>query len=435
MKKIYFIGIGGISMSSLAVFLAIKGNKISGSDLVLSENLKLLDNFGITYNIGHNLQNIKNFNPNIVVTNYAISQDNEELIWAKRNKKKIFSRSEILGKLSKDFKNVIAISGTHGKTTTTALISEILIEAKQKPTVHIGGILKRTQSNFLIGNKKFFITEACEYKNSFLSLFPTVGVVLNTEADHLDFFKDFSDIKNSFNIFLQQSKIQIFPKDEFSFILRQNGIETKYSAENIRKNEKGFVFSFMENNNLIASIQTNFIGKHNVSNTLVACIIAKLYKIKPSVYKKAIRNYTGVKRRFEIITKINSATIIHDYAHHPTEIKKTIEEAKAFGKILTVFQPHTFSRTKTLFAEFEKCFDSSDGLFLVKTYPAREKEIESASAKALFEKISTQNKFDLLKYFDNFEDTKKEILTISDSYDCILVLGAGDISDLAYSLR
>ncbi len=435
MKKIYFIGIGGISMSTLAVFLAVKGNVVSGSDLAISENLKILDNFGITYNVGHEEQNIKSFNPNLVVTNCAISEENEEYRWAKANKKKIVTRSEILGKIAKDFRNVIAISGTHGKTTTTALVSEIFVEAGLKPSVHIGGILKRTQSNFLIGEKRFFITEACEYKNSFLSLSPTVGAVLNVEEDHLDFFKDLSDIKSSFNKFLEQSKIQIFPKDEFVYILKKNGTETTYCAQNIRKNEKGYVFSFMENNNLIASIQTNFIGIHNVKNTLVACVIAKLYKIKPAIYKKAIRNFYGVKRRFETVTKIGKTTVIHDYAHHPTEIRKTIEEAKAFGKVLTVFQPHTFSRTKTLFSDFETCFDLSDGLFLIKTYPAREKEIKSASAEALYEKIKEKNMFNLTKYFDDFESAKKEIIEQASSYDCVLILGAGDICDLAYCLK
>ena len=197
-------------MSSLAVFFAVKGNLVEGSDLQNCENLSSLCQFGIKYNIGHYEKNIKDFNPNIVVYNSAINEENPELAWAIKKKKKIISRAEALSIICKGFKNVIAISGTHGKTTTTALISEIMREANLHPTVHIGGVLKSCCSNFLIGDRKFFITEACEYKNSFLTLSPSLGVVLNVEPDHLDFFKNLSEIKQSFNKFLENSKVKLF---------------------------------------------------------------------------------------------------------------------------------------------------------------------------------------------------------------------------------
>ena len=199
-------------MSTLAVFLKVYGNEVSGSDLVESENLKELKNFEINYNIGHYKKNIKKFNPDFIVINFAINNENEELIWAKENKKKIITRSELLGKLSKTFKHTIAISGTHGKTTTTAMISEMFIEAGLNPTIHIGGIMKYNNSNFLIGSKKYFITEACEYKNSFLSLKPSLGIVLNVESDHLDFFKNLKEINQSFQKFLENSKSKIIFK-------------------------------------------------------------------------------------------------------------------------------------------------------------------------------------------------------------------------------
>lgn len=469
-KKIYFIGIGGISMSSLAAIAAAKGNKVAGSDMMDGESLKTLTNFNIPYFIGHKEENIKSFNPNLVVITGAIPEDNVELVWARKHKKKIQTRAEFLGNVSREFKNVIAISGTHGKTTTSALISEIFIEAKLKPTIHVGGVLKRNGSSFLIGGKKFFITEACEYKNSFLSLSPTVGVVLNVEPDHLDFFKNLSAIKHSFNSFLSNSKTKIFKNSDYDYILKNEKTSAIYSAKNIKKTNLGYKFDFYENGLIKASIQTNFSGIHNVKNALVACIVATHYKIKISTIKSAIRHFNGVKRRFEKITRLDETIVIHDYAHHPTEISKVISQAKNFGKVLVVFQPHTFSRTKKLFKEFLSVFDEADGLILFKTYPAREAEDKSASAKALYEKLLLknpnfgqrqlsyfdQNEFNnknvefnrtseqisfgqikqkYINYFETFEDAKNEILKIYDNYNCILILGAGDIFELAYLLK
>lgn len=469
-KKIYFIGIGGISMSSLAAIAAAKGNKVSGSDMMDGESLKTLNNFNIPYFIGHKTENIKSFNPNIVVVSGAISEDNVELVWAIKNNKKILTRAQFLGNVSKEFKNVIAISGTHGKTTTSALISEIFIEANLKPTVHVGGVLKRNGSSFLIGGKKIFITEACEYKNSFLSLNPTVGIVLNIEPDHLDFFKNLTAIKHSFNCFLDNSKTKIFKNSDYDYILKNEKISAIYSAKNIKKNNLGYKFDFYENGLIKASIQTNFSGIHNVKNALVACIVATYFKIKISTIKKAIRHFNGVKRRFEKITRLDETLVIHDYAHHPTEISKVISQSKNFGRVLTIFQPHTFSRTKKLFKEFLTAFDETDGLILFKTYPAREEEDKNATAKALYEKLLLknpnfgqrqlsyfdQNEFNeknvefnrnseqvlfsqinqkYLNYFESFEEVKNEVFKIYKNYDCILILGAGDIYELAYLLK
>lgn len=479
-KRIYFIGIGGISMSSLAVFYAVKGNVVEGSDISQCENLKELTTFGIKYNIGHYEKNIKKFNPNIVVINCAINEENPELKWAIKKNKKIISRAEALGKLCKDFKNVIAISGTHGKTTTTALLSEIFIKANTKPTIHVGGILKSCGSNFLIGDRKYFITEACEYKNSFLSLKPSFGVVLNIEPDHLDFFKNITEIKKSFSLFLNSSKTQMFKKDDFSYIVKSKQKTTIFSAKNVNKNEQGYYFDFYKNEMMIARIQTNFSGLYNVKNSLVACAIANHYKIKTNIIKQAVKNFKGVKRRYERITKISGAVVIHDYAHHPTEIKKVIEQSKRYGKVLTVFQPHTFSRTKKLMKDFLNCFNQSTSLLIIKTYPARENEIKGATAKDLFENIINKNKKLLIikkeknilkntknkyvqyeqksvlniknlkkfnqekikkiclkniSYSNDFSSAKEYILKNAKNYDCILILGAGDVDELAYMLK
>ncbi len=418
-------------MSSLAVFLKIQGKEVCGSDLSESENLKKVSLFNINYHIGHFQKNIKEFNPDYVVVNFAINEENEELIWARANKKKIITRSELLGKISKNFKNVIAISGTHGKTTTTALISEIFIEAGLKPTVHVGGILKLNNSNFLIGKKKFFITEACEYKNSFLSLSPSFGIVLNIEPDHLDFFKNLDNINNSFNKFIENSDTKLIYKNDYEFILRtKDEKELVYNAINIKKNNLEYSFDLLQNNEKISKFQTNFFGEHNVKNATAAIAVALFYNINLKVIKKVIKNYHGVKRRFEKMGTINNSLIIHDYAHHPTEIEKVIIQAKNYGKILTVFQPHTYSRTKSLYDDFLNSFESTDGLMLVKTYPAREKESCGASANDLFLSLKNKN-FKYLDYADNFDDAKQKILKKANDYDCVLILGAGDIEYLA----
>ncbi|MDD4111205.1 MAG: UDP-N-acetylmuramate--L-alanine ligase [Clostridia bacterium] len=432
-NKFYLLGIGGISMSTLAVFLKVYGHNVSGSDLVESENLKGIITFDIDYYIGHHSENIKKFNPDYVVINFAINEQNEELNWAKKNKKKIITRAELLGKISKKFKNTIAISGTHGKTTTTALISEIFIEAGLKPTVHIGGIMKYNNSNFLIGNKKYFITEACEYKNSFLSLNPSLGIVLNIEGDHLDFFKNVEEISQSFQKFLNNSKSKLYSTNSDCFVIETNKDKVFYQAKNIKKNNTGYLFDLMENNKLISTFQTNFFGEHNIKNSVVAIATSLFYGIKLKTIKKVIRNYHGVKRRFEKIGKINKTIIIHDYAHHPTEIVSTINQAKDYGRVLTIFQPHTFSRTKSLYEFFIKSFNESDGLILVKTYPAREKKITGGSAFDLFQSIQS-NKFDYLNYAKDFITAKKQVFNIVSNYDCVLILGAGDIENLAYKI-
>ena len=437
MAKYYFIGIGGISMSALAIFLKCQGNEVCGSDLTENETLLELKNYSIPFYIGHKKENIENFCPDFVVINSAISQNNEELIYAKKNKIKILSRAKVLGDISKKFKNVIAISGTHGKTTTVGMISEIFIDANLKPTVHIGGILAKTNSNYIIGENKFFITEACEYKNNFLTLRPKLGIMLNLEKDHMDFFKNYKDLENSFDKFLSHSKIKIYPKNlksEFHYIFQSNSNFIEFYADNIIQIKDGIKFKYFEDKKFIDEFTLKTLGKHNVNNAIVAIMTARHFKIKLTNIKRALRNYSGVKRRFEKIGYAFSTPIIHDYAHHPTEIKKVISQAKTYGKVLTIFQPHTFSRTKKLFKDFLNCFDNSDALFLYKTYPAREEENQGYSARKLFESLKKNDKFELINYFENEDELLKETKKVCSSYNIILVLGAGNIDLIAKNL-
>lgn len=426
-KKYYFIGIGGISMSALAIFLKLSGEQVSGSDINLNETMQNLDKFNITYNIGHFAKNIEEYSPDIVVINCAIDDKNEELNWAKNNKIKIVSRAKLLGDFSKNFKNVIAISGTHGKTTTVGMISEIFIEAGLKPSVHIGGILNKINSNFLVGEQKFFITEACEYKNSFLYLRPKIGVMLNIERDHMDFFKNYKELENSFDKFLTYSKIKIYPKSvhsDFDFYYQSNTKLINFYAKNIEKSKRGIIFKYYENGKFITTIRLNTFGTHNVNNAIVAIMIARHYKVKIADIKRALKNFSGVKRRFETIGYIGNAVVIHDYAHHPTEIKKVISQAKELGKVLTIFQPHTYSRTKKLFNSFKTAFDESDKTILYKTYPARETADMGYDAKKLYESLSDKLE---IEYFDDENKMLKAIKKQSKHFEVLLFLGAGNI--------
>lgn len=421
-------------MSALAIFLKLNGNEVSGSDINFNDTMENLKNFNISYYIGHLEKNIITFSPDIVVINCAIDDNNEELKWAKKNKIKIISRAKLLGDFSKNFKNVIAISGTHGKTTTVAMISEIFIEAGLKPSVHIGGILNKINSNFLVGEQKYFITEACEYKNSFLYLKPKIGAMLNIERDHMDFFKNYKELENSFDKFLDHSKIKIYPKSthsDFNFYYQSNTKLINFYATDITKSNRGIIFKYYENDKFISTIRINTFGTHNVNNALVAINIARHFKIKIPVIKRALKNFSGVKRRFETIGQLSNAIIIHDYAHHPTEIKKVISQAKELGKVLTVFQPHTYSRTKKLFSSFKTAFNESDYTIFYKTYPARETEDMGFNAKKLFENVKDNIKSE---YFDNESDMIKKIKKISKNYDVILMLGAGNIDQSAKKL-
>ncbi|MBO4412726.1 MAG: UDP-N-acetylmuramate--L-alanine ligase [Clostridia bacterium] len=433
MAKYYFLGIGGISMSALAIFLKFSGEIVCGSDLTYSENLKNLEKFNIPFYIEHKTENIKNFNPDFVVINCAIKKNNEEYLWAKNNKIKIITRAKLLGLFAKNFKNTISIAGTHGKTTTVAMISEIFLNAGLKPTIHIGGILNKTKSNFVLGDNKFFITEACEYKDSFLKLKSKVGAVTNIEADHMDYFKNFDQLKNSFDRFLKNSKIKIFKNndEDYSYLFQTSKKQFNFCAKNIYLTKNGITFKYFENNNFLASFRLNSFGIHNVNNAIIAIKIALLYKIPLQIIKRTLKEYCGVERRFELIGKIENTIIIHDYAHHPTEIEKVISQAKNYGKVLTVFQPHTYSRTKKLFAGFLKAFDESDEVLFFKTYPARESEKEGYSAKKLFESLKEKIP---CQYFDDEQKLLEEIKQKAKNFDVILILGAGDINLIAKKL-
>ncbi|NCB48372.1 MAG: UDP-N-acetylmuramate--L-alanine ligase [Clostridia bacterium] len=428
-------------MSGLAVLLKNSGKKVSGSDSTKSENTNRLKLQGIKVYIGHKSRHIKGCD--LVVFSGAIKKDNPELVFARKNKVPTIERSLLLRYVSDDYKNVIAVSGTHGKTTTTAMISHIFSLAKLCPTVHLGGMFEKFKGNVLIGGKDFFIAEACEFRDSFLTLSPNVCVITNFEEEHLDYFKTFNKEISSFSSFSKKAKEVCFAniscqkhlgeQEKLVYVGDKNG----YHIENVKKNiSKKYSFNVFFGDKFVENFSLNVFGEYNIQNALMAICTAIHYKIDKKIIKKALLSFENVHRRFEKVGNFESNIVLIDYAHHPTEIKESIKTCKEVfdKKIICIFQPHTFSRTKNLIDKFTTCFEGVDKLFLVKTYSAREKFDYVGSATYLKEKI-LENKPDFEVEGDY--SNKKTLIKIKKSKfkDCVLLfLGAGNVEEISKNL-
>lgn len=438
-KKVHFVGIGGISMSALAEILLENGFSVSGSDMKNSPIVDKLINSGAEFYLGHNESNIKE--ADLVVYTAAISSDNPELIRAKELNIPIMDRAEFLGQLMKGHKYNVAVSGTHGKTTTTSMVSHIIMEAKLDPTILVGGELDLINGNVRTGNSEYFITEACEYKGSFLKFFPYIGIILNIDADHLDYYKDINHIKSTFQQFAN-----IIPKDGYIIgfaddfrvadILNKSecnkmsyGFEKgNLKAENISFNNKGCAtFDVIKDGKNILKITLNVPGKHNILNALASIATALILNIPKDSIIKGLANYKGTHKRFELKGVKNGVTVIDDYAHHPTEIRATLNTAKNYphNKIICVFQPHTYSRTITLFDDFVNSFYDADEVVLADIYAAREKDTGIVSSEMLAEKI--KEKGVLCRNFHHFNDIVAYLENILQEGDLLLTVGAGDV--------
>ena len=432
-NKIYFIGIGGISLSSLASILNTLGYSVFGSDAIKSEITDKLVKNNIKVYISHHTKNIKKVQPDLVVYSLAIKQNNPELVWARNNNIKCLERAEFINLLLNNYKNVISVSGSHGKTTVTSMISEIFVLANLKPTVHIGGESVNLNSNYICGDNNFFITEACEYNRSFLKFNSTVGVILNIEEDHPDCYKNIDEVQKAFDDFSSickkvviNNKYNTINNNKITFIDKNSN----FYAKNVRKLKNGgYSFSVIKNGQFFDRFRLNIFGKHNVLNALASICVADYYNIDKQIIKKALFNFKGIKRRFENV-KSNKilGDIYFDYAHHPTEIKKLIEEVKSLNKpIICVFQPHTYSRTKKYFNEFLTSFLGVYQIIFYKTYSAREKKSAGKTAKDLFNKLKTRQD---CYYYTNFKKVIKHLKKYAKQDMVILFVGAGDIYNI-----
>lgn len=445
--RIHFIGIGGISMSGLAEVLLQRGFVISGSDNHGSELTKMLEEKGATIFYGQRASNITD-DVDLVVYTAAIHPDNPEFEEADRRGLPMLTRAELLGQIMRNYKVPIAISGTHGKTTTTSMITMILMEAGLDPTVSVGGMLKEIGGNFRIGGEEYFITEACEYTNSFLSFFPKIGLILNIEEDHMDFFKDLDDIYASFRKFaslLPEDGTLIINRDIPSYEKITKDLSCRvvtfsvtdrnadYSADGISYDESGKA-TFLLYGQKDRAFTLNVPGEHNVANALASVALSDVLKIPQETAAKGLLSFGGTDRRFQIKGELNKITIVDDYAHHPTEIRATLKAAKKHKKdrIVCVFQPHTYTRTKAFFDDFADALSNADLIVLSDIYAARETDNLGISSKDLMEAIRERGKE--CYYFPSFDEIENFLLQNCEPGDLLITMGAGDIVKVGENL-
>lgn len=453
-NKIHMIGIGGVSMSGVAVMLKRAGFTVTGSDAFDGDMIKILRNENIPVHIGHSKDLVKN--ADLIVYTAAIKDSDEELSYAHEIGKPTLERAPFIGILLKEYEKPICIAGMHGKTTTTSMIASSFMHLDTHPTVLVGSKLKELGDvNYLIGENKYFVLEACEYVDSFLNFPPETAVILNIEEEHLDYFKDINQIKQSFIKFIsmlpKNGKLIINKDDENcnevllslqSFIQENNITVLTYSlknksanlyADNIAINENGcYKYDLYLNGKYITNISLNAPGKHNVANSLAT--VGSIYANNLDILKakEGIENFTGASRRFEYKKTIgDNVNVYDDYAHHPTEIKATLESArnKSKNRVIAVFQPHTYSRTKLLFDKFAHAFNNADFVILTDIYAAREAFDKTISSKMLADEL-VRNGINAM-YISSFEDIAKKIKEIIEPNDIVLTIGAGTITKLS----
>ena len=441
---VHFIGIGGISMSGLAEILLQEGFTISGSDNKESALTKELEQKGALLYYGQRASNIQE-NIDVVVYTAAIHPDNPEYAEALNRSIPMLTRAQLLGQLMKNYDCPIAVSGTHGKTTTSSMISQILLLADTDPTLSIGGILKSINGNIRIGHSDIFVTEACEYTNSFLSFFPKIGIILNIEEDHLDFFKDITEIRASFHKFAS-----LLPKDGtliinadidhleeitsdltcriITFSAKEACDTADYRASDITYDSKACpTFTLHAENTENEQFTLTVPGLHNVSNSLAAIILADILKIDRTITKNALLDFHGTDRRFEFKGEVGGVKIIDDYAHHPTEIKATLTAVKDYPHKTSwcVFQPHTYTRTKAFMNDFASALSLADKVILADIYPARETDTLGISSKDLLDLLIELNPDSY--YFSSFDEIENFLLEKCIPGDLLITMGAGDV--------
>lgn len=447
-EAIHFIGIGGISMSGLAEILIEEGFTVTGSDANESDLTRHLEAKGAKVAYGQRAENITD-EIDVVVYTAAVHPDNPEFISAREKKLHILTRAELLGQMMKNYENAIAVSGTHGKTTTTSMITEILLSADTDPTISVGGILNSISGNIRVGGPDLFVTEACEYTNSFLSFYPTTEVILNIEADHLDFFKDLEEIRQSFRLFaekLPENGLLVINKDiehmediieglPCKVITFGKDQESRYQAKNISYDELARAsYDLLVDGEVIDSVTLGVSGEHNVYNSLAAAAVCFELGISLEMIQKGLKRFTGTNRRFEKKGEVSGVTIIDDYAHHPQEIRATLETAKHYPhkKLWVVFQPHTYTRTRAFLDEFAESLSLADEVILADIYAARETDNLGISSKDIVERI--EKKGVKVHYIPSFEEIETFILENCIHGDLLITMGAGDIVKVGENL-
>ena len=442
-KKIHFIGIGGISMSGLASIVLDKGLKVSGSDIQTSPIIEGLIEKGANINIPHSDKNIVDID--LVVFTSAIKKDNPEMIKAKELGIPLIDRASFLGEIMKEYKYSIAIAGCHGKTTTTSMASLVLKNASSDPTILLGGELDAIGGNVRIGKSPYFITEACEYMENFLKFHPYIGVILNIGEDHLDYFKDINSIKEAFFKFAKlippSGCLVLCNEDKYAFEIEKYantniltfGIdrESDYMAKNIKYDKLGYPsFNIFKENTNMGLFKLTIPGQHNILNALATFSVMDFLNISPEIINQSLSEFKGTHRRFETKGCVNNITIIDDYAHHPTEIKVTLEAAKKIphNRLWCIFQSHTYTRTRLLLKEFANSFHNADNIIITDIYAAREKDTGLIHSKDLVNEIN-KNSGNAI-YISEFEDIVSYLSGHAKPGDLVMTVGAGSITNL-----
>lgn len=444
-KYVHFIGIGGISMSGLAHLLYEKGYKVTGSDRNESDTVKVLRDLGIEVFIGQKKENIKN--PDLVVYTDAISDDNEELIEARKLDAPVVTRGVFLGALMRNYKNSIAISGSHGKSTATSMISKILLHSDENPTILLGGNLDDMKGNVKVGDEDFLVTEACEYKGNIRYYYPQTVIILNIDEDHLDYYKDLNDIVETFKDYLRNqdgnSKTILNLNEENNKLIidavqgelityAQENPDANYNAINIEFDELGRPsFDLVMKNGEIEHFKLGVIGRHNINNAMASIIATHENGIDIETIRKNILEYTGLDRRMQVVGLVKNARIMTDYGHHPSEIQVTLDALAEHtkGRLICVWQPHTYSRTKTLFNDFLNSFDSADEIIVTDIFAAREKFDPTIHSKDVVDAMVKKGLN--AKYLGTFEEARDYIYQVINDDDLIITTGCGNPDELA----
>ena len=444
-KHIHLIGIGGISMSAIAETLKNWDFVVTGSDLNQSKITDNLNKHGIKTTIGHDLESAKN--ADLIVYSAAIGDQDPEMVIARENNIPLVGRGEFVGCLTKLYKETICVSGTHGKTTTTSMLSYCFVNAEKDPSIEVGAILDLIDGNYRVGNSEYFILESCEYKGNFLKFFPHTEIILNIDNDHLDYYKTFDNIIKTFVDFaslLPEDGLLVTNADDKNCLALKNvtkakfisyGIDNEnadYLAKNVSYNENGFAkFDVYKNNEFFTKIELSVAGKHNILNALACLCVSDYYNIPKEIIAESLKQFKGAERRLEYKgTLYKNINIFDDYAHHPTEISATANaiKNKTYNESWVIFQPHTYSRTKLLLDDFANAVSNFDNIILLDIYAAREQNTYDISSKDLAKAIENLGK--KVSYIPDFNEVVFFIKNNVKENDIIITLGAGTVTNL-----
>lgn len=442
---IHFVGIGGSSMSGIAELAVNQGYIVSGSDRTASDKLERLQSLGITVYPFHDAKNISD-DTTLVVYTLAVPNDNPEVAEARKKGIPTMERGVYLGEICSHYKYPIAVAGTHGKTSTTSMLSSILLSANLQPSIHIGGIFPRIKSNVLASDSDYFVTEACEYHANFLNIHPYGEIILNIEEEHMDYYKDLDEIMSCFTQFASycppEGFLVVCADDENSMkasMKAKTNIITysiknpsaNFSASDITINGINCSYTICLNGKPLTKVSLTIPGKHNVSNSLAAAAAAYQLGCSPKSIKEGLEAFTGTGRRFEKKGEYNGASIIDDYAHHPTEICATLQAARSAAgnnKIFAVFQPHTYSRALSFLNDFINALKEADFVIVTDIFSAREKDPGTISGDSMA-KLFFENGINAI-HISDFDDIAQLLRTKANKGDIIITLGAGDVNKI-----